>query len=85
MTKVEYSCSPDSNFVGPKITSYVYYPCEYCGNKFQLVQPNNDFSPGGASKFRRRNPDTNEIAAIKNRAQGVCMACAKEIMRRSHG
>jgi hypothetical protein len=61
-----------SNFKDPKITSYVYYPCEYCGNKFQLAQPDNDFSPGGAiSKLRRRDPDTNEIAAIKNRAQGV--------------
>jgi hypothetical protein len=40
---------------------------------------------GAIRRLRCINPETNEIAAIKNRAQGVCMACAKEIMRRSHG
>jgi hypothetical protein len=43
-----------------------YYPFEYCGS---------------IPKFRWRNPDTNEIAAVKNRAQGVCIVCIKEIMR----
>jgi hypothetical protein len=53
---------------------------------YQLVELDNDFSLGGATrKFRWRNPDTNEIAAIKSSAQGVCMACAKEISRRSQG
>jgi hypothetical protein len=54
--------------------------------KCQPVQPDNDFSLGRATrKFRWRNPDTNEIAAIKSRVQGVCMACAKENSRRSQG
>lgn len=60
--------------------------CEYCEEKFQLVQPDNDFTVGGAiRKYRWRNPKTNQIAAVKNRAQGVCMSCAREIMRRSQG
>jgi hypothetical protein len=47
--------------------------------KCRPVQPDNDFSLGGAArKFRWRNPDTNEIATIKSRPQGVCMACANE-------
>ena len=83
MTKVSYSWDPDTNFVDPSMASYVYYPCEYCGKKFQLVEPENDFSAGGAiRKFQWRNPKTNEIAAVKNRAQGVSRACAVDIMRR---
>jgi len=33
-------------------------------------------------RYQWRNPKTNEIKAIKNRAQGVCLSCAKEIMKR---
>jgi hypothetical protein len=45
--------------------------------------PDNDFAAGGAIwKFQYRNPDTNEIKAVENRASGVCISCAKEIMRR---
>jgi hypothetical protein len=85
LKRVSRSRSPDSNFVDPKIASYIHYPCKYL-QAYQLVQLDNDFSLGAATRrFRWRNPDTNEIAAIKSRAQGVCMACAKEIIRRSQG
>jgi hypothetical protein len=84
MTEVSISGSKEfftREYVDPKIASYVYYPCEYCGNKFQLVIPDNNFQAGGAiRKFQYRNTDTNEIKAIKNRAQGVCLSCAKEII-----
>jgi hypothetical protein len=83
MTHVSYSWDPDTNFVDPSMASYVYYSCEYCGNKFRLVEPENNFQAGGAvCTYRWRNPKTNEIKTIKNRAQGVCLSCAKEIMRR---
>jgi hypothetical protein len=62
-------------YADPKIASYVFYHCEYCGNKFQLVQPDNNFQASGAiRKFQYRNPNTNEIKAIENRAQGICIS-----------
>lgn len=89
MTRLSVSGSREfytGDFVDPKIASYVFYPCEYCGNKFQLVQPDNDFAAGGAiRKSRYRNPDTNEVKAVENRAQGVCLQCASEIMRAQQG
>jgi lipocalin len=55
---------------------------KYCGNKFRLVQPDNDFAAGGATKtVQYRNKNTGEIV-VENRAEGICLSCAKEIMRR---
>jgi len=36
----------------------------------------------GKDVRKTRNTNTNEVKAVENRAQGVCLACAKEIMRR---
>jgi hypothetical protein len=83
MTHVSYSWDPDTIFVDPSMASYVYYNCEYCGNKFRLVEPENNFQAGGSVRTNRwRNPRTDEIKATKNITQGVCLSCAKEIMRR---
>jgi superfamily II helicase len=37
---------------------------------------------GAKRTVQYRNPDTGEIAARENRSEGICMSCAKEIMRR---
>jgi hypothetical protein len=56
---------------------------KYCGNKFRLVQPDNDFAAGGATRTKQyRNKKTNEIRAVENRSEGICLSCAKEVMRR---
>lgn len=67
MTGISLSGSKElftNDYVDPRIASYVFYNCEYCGKKFQLVQPDNNFQAGGAIRFKRyRNPNTNEIKA----------------------
>jgi hypothetical protein len=51
MTDVKLSVSKEyftHDYVDSKIASYVFYPCEYCGEKFQLVRPDDNFTAGGA-------------------------------------
>jgi hypothetical protein len=61
--------------------SYVFYRCEYCSTKFQLVEPDNNFQAGGAIRFKRyRNSNTGEVKAYENRACGVCLECAKQMI-----
>jgi hypothetical protein len=62
--------------------SYLYYPCVYCEELFQLIEPENGFRAGGAVRhIVYRNKKTNEIV-FQNRSEGVCLECAKEIMRK---
>ncbi|CAN5418285.1 hypothetical protein BH18THE2_BH18THE2_17060 [soil metagenome] len=86
MTNVSVSGSKEfftNEYADPSICSYLYYPCAYCGEKFQLVEPDNDFRAGGAARtFQYRNPKTNEIKAAENRSVGVCLRCAQEIIKR---
>jgi hypothetical protein len=82
MTRVSFSGSKEvftGEYVDPSIASYVYYPCEYCGDNFQLVEPDNNFQAGGAiRKFQYRNPDTNEIKAIEKEQGPGRMSCLCE-------
>jgi hypothetical protein len=66
----------------PDICTYYKYPCEYCGTKFLLVDPDNNFQAGGAVRLiQYRNKFTNELV-VENRAEGVCSDCCKIIVRR---
>jgi hypothetical protein len=86
MTKVTTSFGEEFftvKYADPTTCSYVYYPCCYCQELFQLIDPENGFRAGGAVRKKLyRNPNTGEIAAVENRSEGVCLQCAKEIMRR---
>jgi hypothetical protein len=73
-------------YADPYTCCYLYYTCVYCNDSFMLVNPNNNFMAGGAiMTIRYKDPMTDEIKAIENRAEGICLNCCKEIMRRQQG
>jgi hypothetical protein len=66
----------------PSFCTYYAYRCTYCEVFFYLVDPKTKQAMGAKRTVQYRNPDTGEIAARENRSEGICMSCAKEIMRR---
>lgn len=85
MTKVSYSFDPEEKYADPSTCTYYAYPCTYCQKYFYLVQ-SKDFQAGGCTRtVQYRNKETDEVKAMHNRSEGICISCAKEIMRRQEG
>lgn len=84
MTGVSFSGSKEhftKDYADPSTCTYITYPCTYCQEEFYLVNPDN-FAAGGAIRLiQYRNKKTGKIVS-ENRACGVCLRCAQEIMRR---
>jgi hypothetical protein len=69
MTKVTASGAEEfftGKYADPATCSYVYYPCCYSEELFQLIDPENGFRAGGAVRNKLyMNPNTGEIAAVE--------------------
>jgi hypothetical protein len=71
------------NYADPSTCTYYWYDCVYCEQPFYLVDPDNNFEAGGATRtVQYRDKNTGEIKAAENRSEGVCLSCCKEIIRR---
>jgi hypothetical protein len=85
MTGISLSGSKEyftGEYAPPDTCTYYAYRCTYCEQFFYLVDPKT-FQAGGAKRtVQYRNKETGEIDARENRSEGVCLDCAKEIMRR---
>ena len=88
MTGISLSGSREfftGEYADPSTCTYITYPCVYCQAEFHLVEPET-FQAGGCKRtVQYRNKKTGEIKAAENRSEGICLDCAKEIMRRQQG
>ena len=88
MTNISLSGSEEfytGKYTDPKTCTYYAYRCVYCTSFFYLVDPRTFMAGGCKRTVQWRNPNTNVIKARENRSEGVCLECAKEIMRRQQG
>jgi hypothetical protein len=70
------------DYADPTICYYYFYLCTNCDRPFRLIDPDNNFRAGGATRtVRYRNPDTGEIKAKENRSEGVCLDCCVDIAK----
>ena len=84
MTNVTFTGSEElfsGKYAVSDTCSYVLYDCCYCGEPFYLVDPDTFEADGCTRTIQYRNKETGEVVAT-NRSEGICMDCAKEIMRR---
>jgi hypothetical protein len=84
MTKVTYSGSEEcftGEYADPKTCTYYAYRCCYCTTFFYLVDPKTFNAMGCTQTVQYRNKKTSEVVST-NRSEGVCLDCAKEIIRR---
>ena len=87
MTRISVSGSEEhfsGKYANPDLSfcTYYAYRCCYCEKFFYLVDPKTFEAMGAVRTVQYRNPETGEIAARENRSEGICIDCAKEIMRR---
>jgi hypothetical protein len=77
---VVYTCKKcgEPNFLTPHefwnttdFHVHIYNPCVYCEELFQLIDPEWFRAGGAMRKTHYRNPQTGEIAATENRAEGL--------------
>jgi hypothetical protein len=82
VTKINVVRLDSYPYADPSICCYLSYPCSYCGNSFQLVQPDNYFMAGGALlKEALRNVQTGQTKA-GDKVIGVCESCTIDMLRR---
>lgn len=80
-----YSLSPEAEgkveYVSPFIASYITHKCDYCLERFYLVDPDTQRSGGCVQREILKHKTTNERIPT-NRVHGMCLACFHEILRR---
>lgn len=82
MVRVNFIGPDEQSYPDPSICCYLTYPCSYCTNNFQPVEPDNKFMAGGTIvKEIYRNKLTGEVIA-GNKVMGVCRACSIDMVRR---
>jgi hypothetical protein len=85
MTRVTYSGSEEhftGDYADPKTCTYYAYRCCYCTTFFYLVDPKTFQAMGCTQTAQYRNKKTGKVEVYENRSEGVCLDCAREIMRR---